>query len=77
MRPEQAAAFVMAQAVCAMAEVLGMEAENQQRLAQGELTPFYKKEDFLKIQDNYCIGHNSVMELFNSTNKQENNHAEI
>lgn len=35
MTPEQQAAYIMSQSACAMAEIAGMQAENQHRISQG------------------------------------------
>jgi hypothetical protein len=68
MTPEQAAAFVMAQAACAAAEIAGMQAENQIYVKRGQGVLFGKNE-FDAIADRYCIGHNAVLTLFQETNR--------
>jgi len=63
MTPEQTAAYVHAQAACAMAELFSMLAANTERQRQG-LSPTYDEEAFIALQDRYCIGHNAVLGLF-------------
>lgn len=63
MTPEQKAAFVMAQAACAMAEIAGMQAENQHRTLHGN-SNMYGEEAFSGVMTRYTIGHNDVMALF-------------
>lgn len=63
MTPEQQAAYVIAQAACAMAETAGMQAENQQRLHRGE-SPAYIETDFAAVIQRNCIGHNDVIGMF-------------
>jgi len=60
---EQRAAFVIAQAVCAMADIAAMQAENQIRIHRGE-TPAYTEESFTAVQVRYGIDHNAVISLF-------------
>ena len=61
MTPEQRAAYVMAQAACANAEVAGMTAENMQREHRGE-SMAYVFDDFFAITEKYPIHHNAVVE---------------
>lgn len=63
MTPEQKAAYVMAQAACAIAEVEGMKAENMQRQQRGE-SMAYVEDDFAGIADKYGIHHNALITLF-------------
>lgn len=65
MTSEQQAAYVIAQAACAMAEILGMQAENQMRAHRGE-TPAYGEEAFIAVMHRNCIGHNDVLGMFRS-----------
>lgn len=55
------AAFIIAQAACANAEIAGMQAENQQRLSLGQSVA-YDMDAFMAVQDSYMIGHNAVIE---------------
>jgi hypothetical protein len=48
MTPEQQAAYVIAMAACAMAEVAGMQAENHQRAHRGE-SMAYVEQDFTDV----------------------------
>lgn len=59
MTPEQQAAFVMAQAACAMAEIAGMQAENA-----NYNHPKYLKKDFDAVIARNVIGHNDVISYF-------------
>jgi hypothetical protein len=63
MTDEQKAAFVIAQAACAMAEIAGMQATNQQRAHVG-MAPAYDEQHFQAVITNNVIGHNSVLTLF-------------
>ena len=63
MTPEQRAAYVYAQSVCALAEVEGMKAENMQRDALGQ-SMAYAEEAFIAVIEKYGIHHNSVLTLF-------------
>lgn len=65
MTAEQQAAFVMAQAACAMAEIAGMQAENMQRVHRGESLA-YTENDFIAVTHRNCIGHNDVLGMFRS-----------
>jgi hypothetical protein len=60
MGPEQRAAFVIAQAACANAEIAAMQAENAARLAAG-LSQAYSEKAFMNVPDKYLIGHNAVI----------------
>ena len=53
-------AFIISQSVCAMIEAKGMEAENKQREHLGH-SMAYTDEDFIDLQEKYCIGHNQVL----------------
>lgn len=63
MTDEQKAAYVIAQAMCAGAEVAGMQAENHWRLSRGEALA-YREDAFAAIADKYGIHHNAVLSLF-------------
>ena len=62
MTPEQKAAFVNAQAACALAEIAAMQAANQHRLSLGQSIA-YDEDAFIAVQNNYLIGHNAVIEF--------------
>ena len=51
MTPEQQAAYVMAMAACAMAEIAGMQAENSHRLSVGESVAY--GEEAFELQASY------------------------
>ena len=63
MTDEQKAAYLNAQAVCAMAEIEAMKAENWMREMHG-YTIANGEEEFLAVPDKYSLHHNSVMTLF-------------
>jgi hypothetical protein len=63
MTPEQQAAFIMAQAACAMAEIAGMQAENQHRLSLGHSIA-YDEDAFGCVIARNVIGHNDVISFF-------------
>mgnify|MGYP001607021024 FL=1 len=65
MTPEQKAAYVIAMSACAMAEIAGMQAENQQRAHRGESIA-YTKDAFAALADKHGIHHNAVIGLFHS-----------
>jgi len=65
MNTQQKAAYVFAQAVCALAEIEGMKAENRQREYCGNAMA-YADSDFLAVIEKYGIHHNAVCGLFNS-----------
>lgn len=65
MTPEQQAAYIMAQAACAIAEVAGMQAENQQRAASG-LSPAYTEQAFNDVVARNGVHHNAVISFFRS-----------
>ncbi len=68
MNPEQAAAYIIAQAACANAEIAAMQAANEvDKRAERSLT--YDAQHFLALTDRYCIGHNAVMTLFQEVNR--------
>ena len=63
MTPEQKAAYVIAMAACAMAEIAGMQAENQQRTHRGEAMA-YPEASFTDAINRNGIHHNAVLTLF-------------
>lgn len=63
MTPEQQAAYVNSQAACMMVEAMGMQAQNQARVAEGELPPFLK-EHFDALITQYGVHHNGTIGLF-------------
>ena len=67
MTPEQASSYVMAQTVCALAEVESMKAANQEREGQGYALA-YDEAAFLSIPDKYGIHHNAICALFQDAN---------
>jgi hypothetical protein len=66
MTPEQQAAFIMAQSACAMAEIAGMQAENQHRAANGDPL-MYREDAFNAVILRNGIGHNDVLGFFRGT----------
>jgi hypothetical protein len=54
-------AFVMAQTVCAQAELAAMHAANLARAEQGH-SPAYGEDAFRAVPDQFLIGHNAVIE---------------
>lgn len=63
MTPEQEAAYVNAQAACALIDMQGMVAENAAREHIG-LSPIYRMEEFNALITRYGIHHNAVMGRF-------------
>jgi hypothetical protein len=66
MSDEQKAAFIIAQAACANAEIAAMQARNFADLCipNNPNPPFYKHDDFMAVQEKYLIGHNAVISFF-------------
>jgi hypothetical protein len=60
MTPEQKAAFLITQAVCAQAEIAGMQAENADRAVRG-LSPAYDETAFYAVPEKYGLYHNQVI----------------
>ncbi len=60
--PEEKAAFIISQSVCAMIEAMGMQAENEQHKHFGH-SMAYTAEAFVNLQALYGIEHNSVIRL--------------
>lgn len=56
-------AYIIAQATAAMIEAMGMQAENAQRLQNGESIA-YDAKAFNDLNNNYGLYHNSVMSTF-------------
>lgn len=67
MTPEQAAAFINAQTVCAHSELAAMQEANHARAQMGEAHA-YDEAAFRAVQDQFCIGHNAVLGLFREIN---------
>lgn len=67
MTPEQAAAFIHAQAVAALSEIEAMKAANYTREQQGH-THAYGEDAFRQIQSDYVITHNSVLDVLHTSN---------
>lgn len=67
MTPEQSAAFVQSQTACAMAEIASMHAANREREMQGH-THAYDETAFRAVPDEFGIGYNSVVRLFQDAN---------
>lgn len=67
MTKEQAAAYVFAQAVSALAQIESMKAANAEREGRGESLA-YPEDAFASVPDNYCLGHNSICQLFEDAN---------
>jgi hypothetical protein len=65
MTPEQAAAYVHAQAVAAQIEMEAMKAENRRREDQGKSLA-YGEEEFASLIDKYGLHHNAVITIFNN-----------
>jgi len=63
MTDEQKVAFVNAQAACAMAEMMGMAAENAVRASKNQAQA-YPGGAFFALADKYLIGHNAVISFF-------------
>jgi hypothetical protein len=63
MTSEQQAAFIMAKAACAMAEIAGMQADNQHRLSLGQ-SICYDGEAFEGVILRNGIGHNDILSFF-------------
>jgi hypothetical protein len=62
MSHEQQAAYIIAQAVCAMAEIAGMQAMDRAWEKQGYST--YNDLDYAAVIEKYGIHHNAVLSLF-------------
>lgn len=63
MTPEQQAAYVNAQAVCALARIAGMMTANSERRDDGKAIA-YDEEAFDKVASQFGISHNQLVEFF-------------
>lgn len=63
MTPEQQAAFVIAQATCATADIVAMQAENAADIA-AKARPTWTGADFRAVIERYGIHHNAVIGFF-------------
>ena len=63
--PEERAAYVQAQAACALIAAMGMQAENEQRKVRGE-SMAYVEDDFHKLLSEYRVHHNAVLEVLHA-----------
>jgi len=63
MTPEQKASYIQAQTVCALAEIEGMKAANEERKVNG-LSLAYDEKSFIDIPIYYGITHNQVVAFF-------------
>jgi len=63
MDENQQAAYIISQAACLMADILGMQAENMQRAHRGESMAFIYA-DFEEAMLKYGMAHNQVMGYF-------------
>lgn len=63
MTPEQAAAYVMAQAACALIEMASMQAQDRHWERQGAVST-YTDADYLALIEKYGIHHNAVSTTF-------------
>ena len=68
MTPEQAAAYVHAQSVAALATIEGMKAENKDRVAHG-YTLAYDEAAFTDVINSYGLHHNAIVETFRNANQ--------
>ncbi len=64
MRKEQQAAYINAQAACALIEAMAMAAENNVREQRGE-SMAYDQVDFQNLIEKYGIHSNAVVSFFN------------
>lgn len=65
MTPEQKAAFVNAQAICAMIERAAMTWDNNAEI-DAKRPVKWRHADFMNLQHKYLIGHNAVLDFFRS-----------
>lgn len=66
MNDAQKAAFINAQAACALAEIAAMQAANALPLSlRGRA--LYTEDDFRAVPDRYGIHHNAVLTLFHGS----------
>lgn len=69
MTPEQQAAYIIAQAMCAAGDIAGMQAANAACAAasadsSGTLVQPFKEKDFTDVALRYGIHHNAVISFF-------------
>jgi carbonic anhydrase/acetyltransferase-like protein (isoleucine patch superfamily) len=77
MTAEQAAAYVIAQAACANAEIAAMQRTNADveaiKVARDSNVAWdkvpYSANDFRAVIERHCIGHNAVMQLFQDVSR--------
>lgn len=67
MTPEQQAAYIIAQAACAMIEVAGMQAEDRAWEKLG-FNP-HGGEEYRAVIEKYGIHHNAVITLFQGNSR--------
>ena len=63
MTPEQKAAYIQAQSVMLLGELMGMHAENQWRMSNGDAIA-YREDAFQSVINASPCHHNAVIELF-------------
>ena len=63
MTPEQQAAYVMAQVICAYAKIEGMKVANRDRQQRGD-PQAYSEEAFGNVATGYGLEHNQVIAFF-------------
>lgn len=63
MTPDQAAAYIHAQAVAAQAEILGMHWQNVKR-EHSMKEPAYNEAHFKEVIEKYGIHHNAILTTF-------------
>ena len=67
MTDEQKAAYVMAMAACAMAEIEAMKAKNtHDAMFENHLQTFSEK-DFRDVIERNCIHHNAILTIFHGS----------
>lgn len=64
MTKEQAAAYVTAQAACAIIELAAMQAANSRAITNGEISMPYGPEQIRELVDKFQISHNAVVSFF-------------
>ncbi len=64
MTPEQKAAYVIAQSVCAFAELMHMTEHNTRDSIKGIHPPLYNPSDFIEVMDKYGLQHNTLISFF-------------
>lgn len=71
MTPEQAAAYITAQAAAAFGELEAMKVENRVREQRGD-SPAYGEKEFTEAMQKYCIQHNQVISVYDEANSWAN-----